>query len=97
MTRVVCRTIRSGCVGVAVSLAASSAFAGPVVMSGSYASGTYTATDSTTNLSSLDHHSLYTWQIEGLQGLTSGQVVTAASLTFNNFSNWTTFLTEEAE
>jgi len=78
-----------GC-AMAAALWATPAAAGPVVVSGTVASGNYSITDTTTGLNSLDHHDLYTWQIEGLSSLAGGSVVTSAFITFNNFSNWTT-------
>jgi hypothetical protein len=89
MIRLVSRTLLSLTLAAALGLVASTASAGPIVSGGTVASGNYTVTDTTTGLSSLDHHYLYTWQIEGLASIGANSVLTGASLTFNNFRNWT--------
>lgn len=47
-----------------------------------------TVTYSTTNLTEMQHQYAYTWQINGISGITG--TITGARLTFFNFYNWTT-------
>jgi hypothetical protein len=37
----------------------------------------------------LDHHRAYTWQLSGIN-IPQGQVITGATITFNNIANWDT-------
>jgi PEP-CTERM motif-containing protein len=47
---------------------------------------TFTFQPAPANLNDLEHHSLYTWRIDGVN--LAGQEITNASLTINNIRNW---------
>ena len=47
-----------------------------------------TTTYSTTGLNSMDHHSLYTWNLSGID--LTGKYVSSATLTFTGLYNWNT-------